>query len=86
MKVLLVNGSPLNKYFGLMQMPIISSRYWNMVHGNTPEQVRQDLEGVQIMHILGKNMAFFLKCKEAGLAAGVALPEQETISFTNFIR
>lgn len=76
----------LNKYFGLMQMPIISSRYWNMVHGNTPEQVRQDLEGVQIMHILGKNMAFFLKCKEAGLAAGVALPEQETISFTNFIR
>ena len=76
----------MNKYFGLMQMPIISSRYWNMVHGNTPEQVRQDLEGVQIMHILGKNMAFFLKCKEAGLAAGVALPEQETISFTNFIR
>lgn len=76
----------MNKYFGLMQMPIISSRYWNMVHGATPEQVRKDLEGMQVMRILGKNMAFFLKCKEAGLAAGVALPEQETISFTNFIR
>lgn len=76
----------LNKYFGLMQMPIISSRYWNMVHGATPDQVRKDLEGMQIMRILGKNMAFFLKCKEAGLAAGVAQPEQETISFTNFIR
>lgn len=76
----------MNKYFGLMQMPIISSRYWNMVHGAAPEQVRKDLEGMQVMRILGKNMAFFLKCKEAGLAAGVALPEQETISFTNFIR
>lgn len=76
----------MNKYFGLMQMPIISSRYWNMVHGTTPEQVLKDLEGMQIMRILGKNMAFFLKCKEAGLAAGVPLPEQETISFTNFIR
>lgn len=76
----------MNKYFGLMQMPIISSRYWNMVHGATPEQVRKDLEGMQVMRILGKNMALFLKCKEAGLAAGVALPEQEAISFTNFIR
>ena len=76
----------MNKYFGLMQMPIVSSRYWNMVHGAAPEQVKKDLEGMQIMRILGKNMAFFLKCKEAGLAAGVSLPEQETISFTNFIR
>lgn len=76
----------MNKYFGLMQMPIIASRYWNMVHGTTPDEVRQDLEGMQIMRILGKNMAFFLKCKEAGLAAGISLPEQETISFTNFIR
>ena len=41
---------------------------------------------MQTMRILGKNMAFFLKCKEAGLAAGVPLPEQEAISFTNFIR
>ena len=76
----------LNKYFGLMQMPIVTSRYWNMVHGATPEQVQQDLEGIQTMRILGKNMAFFLKCKEAGLKAGVALPEQEAFTFTNFIR
>ena len=76
----------LNKYFGLMQMPIITSRYWNMVHGATPEQVKQDLEGMQIMRILGKNMAWFLKCKEAGEKAGISLPEQETVSFTNFIR
>ena len=76
----------MNKYFGLMQMPIITSRDWNMVHGTTPEEVRKDAEGMQMMRILGKNMAWFLKCKEAGVKAGIALPEQETISFTNFIR
>lgn len=76
----------MNKYFGLMQMPIITSRYWNMVHGTTPEEVKKDLEGIQIMRILGKNMAWFLKCKEAGEKAGIALPEQEVISFTNFVR
>lgn len=76
----------LNKYFGLMQMPIISSRYWNMVHGTTPEEVLRDQEGVQIMHILGKNMAYFLKCKEAAEKAGIQPPEQEVITFTNFVR
>ena len=76
----------MNKYFGLMQMPIISSRYWNMVHGATPEDVRKDLEGMQVMRILGKNMAWFLKCKEAGERAGIPLPEQEAITFTNFIQ
>jgi len=76
----------MNKYFGLMQMPIITSRYWNMVHGATPEQVKKDLEGIQTMRVLGKNMAFFLKCKEAALNAGIALPEQEAFIFTNFIR
>lgn len=76
----------LNKYFGLMQMPIITSRYWNMVHGNRAEDIQKDEEGVQIMHILGKNMAWFLKCKEAGKKAGISLPEQEQIHFTNFVR
>ena len=76
----------INKYFALMQMPIVSSRYWNIVHGAAPEQVKKDLEGMQTMRILGKNMAFFLKCKEAGLAAGVSLPEREAVTFTNFIR
>ena len=76
----------LNKYFGLMQMPIVTSRYWNMVHGTDPEEVKQDAEGMQIMRILGKNIAWFLKCKQAGLEAGIKLPEQETVTFTNFIR
>ena len=52
----------LNKYFSLMEMPIISSQYWNMVHGQTPEDVKKDIEGLQIMRTLGRNMAFFLKC------------------------
>lgn len=76
----------MNKYFGLMQMPIITSRYWNMAHGARPEDVGKDEEGMQVMRILGKNMAWFLKCKEAGEKAGVPLPEQEQIHFTNFIR
>ena len=76
----------LNKYFGLMQMPIVSSQYWNMVHGATPEQVKQDLEGLQTMRTLGRNMAFFLKCKEVGIKSGIDLPEMEEATFTNFIR
>lgn len=76
----------MNKYSGIMQMPIITSRYWNMVHGASPDEVRKDTEGMQVMRILGKNMAWFLKCKEAGAKAGIPLPEQEAISFTNFIR
>lgn len=76
----------INKYFGLMQMPIITSRYWNMVHGTTPDEVRQDLEGMQTMRILGRNMAFFLHCKEQALQNGLTLPKQEHFQFTNFIR
>ena len=77
----------INKYFLHGQLPIISSRYWNMVHGNTPEEVMQDAEGLQIMRQLGRNMAWFLKLKEAGKAAGIPLPEQEeTRIATNFIR
>ena len=76
----------LNKYFGITQMPIISSRYWNMVHGGTPEEVKQDEEGMQIMRILGRNMAYYLKCIEAGKEKGIKQPEQEKVNFTNFIR
>lgn len=77
----------LNKYFGITQMPIISSRYWNMVHGNTPEEVRKDEEGMQVMRILGRNMVYYLKCIEAGKEKGIELPKQEEkINFTNFIR
>ena len=76
----------LNKYFTISQMPIISSRYWNMVHGATPEDVRKDLEGLQTMRVLARNMAWFLKCKDAGLKAGVPVPVQEENIYTNFIR
>jgi multimeric flavodoxin WrbA len=76
----------LNKYFGLMQMPIVSSQYWNMVHGASAEQVKEDLEGMQIMRTLGRNMAFFLKCKDAGIKNGVEMPERESGVSTNFIR
>ncbi len=76
----------INKYFGLMQMPIISSRYWNMVHGAKPAEVVQDLEGMQTMRILGRNMAYFLKCKEMATQMGLMPPEQEEVTYTNFIR
>lgn len=76
----------LNKYFTITQMPIISGRYWNMVHGHTPDDVRQDLEGMQNMRILARNMAYYLKCIEAGKNAGVELPKQEEVIFTDFIR
>jgi len=76
----------LNKYFSISQMPIISGRYWNMVHGASPEEVKQDLEGLQNMRILARNMAWHLKCKKAGENAGIQIPKQEEITFTNFIR
>ena len=76
----------LNKYFAITEMPMISGRYWNMIHGHTPDDVKQDLEGMQNMRILARNMAWHLKCKEAGEKAGVPMPKQEEIVFTNFIR
>ena len=76
----------LNKYFTYAEMPIVSSRYWNMVHGAKPEDVKADEEGVQIMRILGRNMAWLLKSIEAGKKAGVEQPRAEKKVFTNFVR
>jgi multimeric flavodoxin WrbA len=76
----------LNKYFTIREMPVISSRYWNMIHGSKPEDVKQDAEGLQTLRILARNMAWFLRCKAAGAQAGVALPQKETPLRTNFIR
>lgn len=76
----------MNKYYTISQMPIISSRYWNMVHGTSPDEVKQDTEGMQVMRMLGRNMAYYLKCIESGKKAGISLPKQEAISFTNFIK
>ena len=76
----------LNKYFGITQMPVISGRYWNMVHGASAEDVKKDLEGMQNMRILARNMAWHLKCQEAGKKAGIEPPKSEEVVFTNFIR
>ncbi len=76
----------LNKYFGISQMPVVSANYWNMVHGASPADVEQDLEGLQTMRVLARNMAWLLKCIAAGEATGVARPEQEQKQKTNFIR
>lgn len=76
----------LNKYFTISQMPVVSSTYWNMVFGSTPEQARQDKEGMQTMRILGRNMAWLLKCIEAGKSAGIQPPVPEKGARTNFIR
>ena len=77
----------MNKYFLHGQMLVVGSRYWNMVHGNTPDEVKQDAEGMQVMRILGRNMAWVLKLKEAGEKCGVQKPRQEeTRIATNFIR
>jgi multimeric flavodoxin WrbA len=75
----------INKYFTISSMPVVSSQYWNSVHGNTPEEVTQDLEGMQVMRALGRNMAWLLKCIEAAKGT-VPYPETETRVMTNFIR
>ena len=76
----------LNKYFTICGMPIVSSNYWNQIHGNTPEEAKQDLEGMQTMYTLGCNMAWLMKCIDAGKKAGIpplALPQKV---MTNYIR
>lgn len=75
----------LNKYFTINHMPVVSSNYWNEIHGNTAEEAAQDTEGMQTMRVLGKNMAWLLKCIEAGKEAGIQ-PEKEKKILTNFIR
>ncbi len=71
----------INKYFTINKMPIVSSNYWNMVHGSKPEDVEKDLEGLQIMRLIGRNMAWLLNAikKEE-------LPKSEDKIKTNFIK
>lgn len=76
----------LNKYFTINCMPIVSSQYWNQVHGSKPEDVLKDEEGLQTMRTLARNMAWLLRCIEAGKAAGINFPEREPVIRTNFIR
>ena len=76
----------ITKHFTINQMPVVSSNYWNGIHGNAPEEVLQDFEGLQIMRNLAKNMAWMIKCIDAGKKAGINTPEQEAKVRTNFIR
>ena len=76
----------LNKYFTISSMPIVSSQYWNQVHGAYAEQVLQDEEGMQTMRTLGNNMAWLLKCIQLGKENGITLPEREPPVWTNFVR
>lgn len=75
----------MNKYFTISQMPVVSSTYWNTIHGNNEEETAIDEEGMQTMYNLGKNMAWMLKCIEAGKNAGINYPENSK-KYTNFIR
>jgi multimeric flavodoxin WrbA len=77
----------INKYFAISQMPIVTSRYWNEVHGSEKQDVEQDAEGLFTMRVLGDNMAYLLKCLEAGKKAGVVNNAgEEKPARTNFIR
>ena len=76
----------LNKYFTINCMPIVSSNYWNQIHGNTPEETLRDEEGLQTVRVLASNMSWLLKCIELGKQNGVPFPEIPAKIRTNFIR
>ena len=76
----------MNKYFAINDMPIVTSQYWNQVHGGNKEEVVQDVEGMQTMRTLGRNMAWLLKCIDLGKKNGIVKPEREPTTLTNFIR
>lgn len=75
----------MNKYFSIQQMPIVTSRYWNQVHGTCPEEVLQDKEGICTLRILARNMAYMLKAFDLAGKNGLALPKEEPVTFLNFI-
>lgn len=73
----------LNKYFTISNMPVVSSQYWNSVHGRLPGEASQDIEGLQTMRTLGRNMAWLLKNLKQG---GEPIPPSEPWTPTHFIR
>ena len=75
----------INKYFSMNNMPIVTSQYWNQVHGTNPDEVKRDLEGMQTMRTLGNNMAWLLKCIDIAKKSGLEYPKNEEIIKTNFI-
>ena len=75
----------INKYFSMNNMPIVTSQYWNQVHGTNPDEVKRDLEGMQTMRTLGNNMAWLLKCIDIAKKSGLEYPKNEGVVKTNFI-
>jgi multimeric flavodoxin WrbA len=75
----------MNKYFTITSMPVVSSTYWNHTHGREPEDVARDLEGIETMRNIGKNMAWLMKCIELGKANGLDVPINKKV-LTDFIR
>ncbi len=78
--------SQINKFFTINEMPVVSSRYWNMAFGKNADDVKKDDEGMQTLRILAKNFAYHLKCKEAAAKAGIFPPKSEEVHYTNFIK
>lgn len=76
----------ITKHFTINNMPVVSSNYWNMVHGNSPDEVKKDAEGLQTMRTLAQNMVWLLKCIQAGKDNGISYPVAEEKIWTNFIR
>ena len=76
----------LNKYFGISKMVAVGSTYWNEFHALTKEDVPKDAEGVQTLENLARNMAWLMKCIQAGREAGVPMPDIKEESLTNFVR
>lgn len=76
----------LNQFFTICNMPVVSSQYWNSVHGFTPDDVRKDAEGLQTMRSLGENMAWMLQCIKKGKDNGIDKPAYEPRLRTHFIR
>lgn len=76
----------INNFFTMSNMLVVTSQYWNQVHGAFAEEVREDQEGLQTMRTLAKNMSWIMKCIEAGKQAGIPMPVQEPVTHTNFTR
>ncbi|MGI6204934.1 MAG: flavodoxin family protein [Anaerovoracaceae bacterium] len=76
----------MNKYFGIAQMPVAGSTYWNMTHGMTAEDAEEDPEGLQTLRNLARNMIWMMRCFEEGRKNGVPYPETEHRYMTNFVR
>ncbi len=76
----------INKYFTIASMPVVSSQYWNQIHGSNAEEAQKDEEGLQTMRTLARNMAYVIKCFAAAKEVGIEPPQREKVIRTNFIR